>query len=159
MLVAQSCPTLCNPMHCSPPGSSVHETFQARILQWVAMSFSRGSSQHKDWTQVSCTEGRFFTNWAIKSLCIKIILIPVITAIFILNSPATGKKKVTKVIKLKAYKMRLLLAGVEDSDKQDEFAATLWLRIRLWLLHFVEFVHTCQLGHCDHIVLVPIKHR
>ena len=42
MLVAQSCLTLCNPMDCSPPGSSVHEIFQARILEWVAISFSRG---------------------------------------------------------------------------------------------------------------------
>ena len=42
--VAQSCLTLCNPEHCSLPGSSVHGTFQARILEWVAISFSRGSS-------------------------------------------------------------------------------------------------------------------
>ena len=64
VLVAQSCPTLCDPMDCSPPGSSVHEIFQARILEWVAISFSRGSSQPRDWTWVSCTAGRFFTNWA-----------------------------------------------------------------------------------------------
>ena len=44
VLVAQSCPTLCDPMDCNPPGSSVHEIFQARILEWVAISFSRGSS-------------------------------------------------------------------------------------------------------------------
>ena len=41
-LVAQSCPTLCDPMDCNPPGSSVHWIFQARILEWVAISFSRG---------------------------------------------------------------------------------------------------------------------
>ena len=64
VLVAQSCPTLCDPMDCSPPGSSVHEIFQARILEWVAISFSRGSSQPRDWTRVSCTAGRFFTDWA-----------------------------------------------------------------------------------------------
>ena len=40
--VAQSCPTLCNPMDCSPPGSSIHGIFQARVLEWVAISFSRG---------------------------------------------------------------------------------------------------------------------
>ena len=44
MLVSQSCPTLCNPMDCSPPGSSVHGILQARILEWVAIPFSRGSS-------------------------------------------------------------------------------------------------------------------
>ena len=53
-LVAKSCPTLCDPMDCSPPGSSVHGILQARILEWVAISFSRGSSWSKDWTHVSC---------------------------------------------------------------------------------------------------------
>ena len=42
--VTQSCPALCDPMDCSPPGSSIHGIFQARILEWVAVSFSRGSS-------------------------------------------------------------------------------------------------------------------
>ena len=42
--VAQSCPTLCNPVDCSPPGSSIHGILQARILEWVAISFSRGSN-------------------------------------------------------------------------------------------------------------------
>ena len=64
MLVTQSYLTLCDPMDCSPPGSSVHEFFQARILEWVAISFSRGSSQTRDRTWVSCTAGRFFTHWA-----------------------------------------------------------------------------------------------
>ena len=53
--VAQSCPTLCDPMDCSLPGSSVHWICQARVLQWVAISFSRRSFQPRDWTQVSCT--------------------------------------------------------------------------------------------------------
>ena len=57
----QSCPTLCNTMACSPPGSSVYGIFQATILEWVAVSFSRGSSQPRDQTQVSCVAGRFFT--------------------------------------------------------------------------------------------------
>ena len=52
-LVAQSCPTLCDPMDCSQPGSSVPGILQARILEWVAMLSSRGSSQHRDRTQVS----------------------------------------------------------------------------------------------------------
>ena len=64
MLVAQSCLTLCDPMDCSPPGFSVCGIFQARMLEWVAISFSRGSSWPKDRTQVSCTAGRFFTDWA-----------------------------------------------------------------------------------------------
>ena len=64
--VTQSCLTLCNPMDCSPPGSSVHGILQAKVLEWVAILFSRGSSQPGDWTQVSCTVGRFFTIWATK---------------------------------------------------------------------------------------------
>ena len=51
---AQSCPTLCEPKDCSLPGSSVHGILQARILEWVAISFSRGSSHLRNWTQVSC---------------------------------------------------------------------------------------------------------
>ena len=63
--VAQSCPTLCDPMDCSLPGSLVHGIFQARILEWAAISFSRGSSQPRDWTRVSRIAGRRFTVWAI----------------------------------------------------------------------------------------------
>ena len=59
--VAQSCPTLCDPMDCSLPGFSVHGIFQARVLEWVAISFSRGYSWPRDWTQVSCIAGRRFT--------------------------------------------------------------------------------------------------
>ena len=56
--------TLCDPMDCSRPGSSVHGILQARILEWVVMPSSRESSQPREWTQVSCTAGRFFTSWA-----------------------------------------------------------------------------------------------
>ena len=61
---AQLCPTLCNPMDCSPPGSFVHGILQARILEWVAISCSRGSSPLRDRTRVSCIVGRRFTIWA-----------------------------------------------------------------------------------------------
>ena len=62
VLVTQSYLTICNPMDCSPPGSSVHGMFQARIMGWVAISYSRGSSQPRDQTQLSCIAGRFFTS-------------------------------------------------------------------------------------------------
>ena len=62
--VAQSCPTLCDPVDCSPPGSSVHGILQARILGWVAISFSRGSSQPRDRTWLSCIAGRRSILWA-----------------------------------------------------------------------------------------------
>ena len=63
--LTQLCPTLCNPLDCSPPGSSVHGILQARILEWVAISFSRGSSRRREWIQVSCIAGRCFNLWAI----------------------------------------------------------------------------------------------
>ena len=63
MLVAQSCLTVCDPMNCSPPGTSVYGILQARIPEWVAMSFSKGSSQPSDQTWISCIAGGFFTIW------------------------------------------------------------------------------------------------
>ena len=66
VLATQSCLTLYNPMDRSPPGSSVHGILQARILEWVAIPFSRGSFQPRDQTKVSHIAGRFFTVWAIR---------------------------------------------------------------------------------------------
>ena len=64
-------------MDCNPPGSSVIGIFQARILEWVAISFSRVSSRPRDWTRVSCTAGRFFTDWATReaqSVCLSMLM-------------------------------------------------------------------------------------
>ena len=66
VLAPQSCLTLCNPMDCSPPASPVHRILQARRLEWVAISFSGGSSQPRDQTQVLHIMGRFFTFWTTK---------------------------------------------------------------------------------------------
>ena len=62
--VTESCPTLCHPMDCSPPGSSAHGILQARILEWAAVSFSRRFPRPRDRTRVSCTVVRRFTVWA-----------------------------------------------------------------------------------------------
>ena len=110
-LLTQLCSTLCSPMNCSPPGSSVHGdslgkntgvgchallqgifpsqrsnpgllhcrwilyhlSYQGspRILDWVACPFSRGSSQPRNWTRVSCTAGRFFTSWDTREMMFK----------------------------------------------------------------------------------------
>ena len=64
VLVTQFCLTLGDPMDCSPPGSSVRGISQARILEWGAIPFFRGSSQSRDWTRVSCILGGFFSVWA-----------------------------------------------------------------------------------------------
>ena len=72
--VTQSCPTLCDPMDCSPPGSSVHGILQLRILEWVTTPFSRASSQPWNRTWVSCIAGRFFTIWAAREALL--VLLP-----------------------------------------------------------------------------------
>ena len=69
-LVTKSCPTLCNPMGCSPPGFSLHGIAQARTPEWVSISFSRGSSRPSDQTSVSCIGRRILHRW-VKCLCIR----------------------------------------------------------------------------------------
>ena len=85
VLVTQFCPTVWDPTDCSPPGSSVHGILQERILEWIAVPFSRGSSWPRDRTQVSCIAGKFFTIWATgkihllfiyKDICCFLILFP-----------------------------------------------------------------------------------
>ena len=74
-LVAQSCPTFCYSMDCSPLGISVHGILQAVMLEWVAILFSRGFSRPRDWTWVFCVAGRFFTIGATREVqCKKLTL-------------------------------------------------------------------------------------
>ena len=75
MSVAQSRVTLCNPVDYRPPSPSVHGISQARILEWVAISFTRGSSWPRNWTQVSCIAGRFITIWATREYLLAIIIL------------------------------------------------------------------------------------
>ena len=72
-LVVQSCRTLCDPMDCSPPGFSVYQISQANLLEWVAISFSRGSITPRDWTWVFCIACRFFTGWSTRETLLYII--------------------------------------------------------------------------------------
>ena len=67
---AQLCPTLCNSVDYGLPDSFVHGIFQVRILEWVAIPFSRGSSRPRDGTWISCTAGRFFTIWITRAQCL-----------------------------------------------------------------------------------------
>ena len=68
VLVAQSCLIICNPIDCRLPGSSVPGIFQAKIVEWVAIPFSRGSSRPRDWTWVSRIAGRSFTVWVTRRI-------------------------------------------------------------------------------------------
>ena len=83
--VAQSCPTLCNHMDCSLPGSSAHGILQARILQWVAIPFSRESSQPRDRTQVSHIAGGFFTLWATREAMFSIHIDTILFNIYMVS--------------------------------------------------------------------------
>ena len=66
-MLAPSCPTFCDPMNCSPSGSSVHKISQARLLEWVVISLSRGSSWPSDQTRVSCIGRHVLYCWATRS--------------------------------------------------------------------------------------------
>ena len=74
VLVAQSGPTFCDPMDYSPPGFCVHGILQERILGWIAIPFSRGSSPPRSGTQISCIADRFFTVRAIREAPTKLIM-------------------------------------------------------------------------------------
>ena len=83
--VTQSCQTLCDPIDCSLPGSSVHGIFQARILDWVAIFFSRGSSWPRDLAQISLIiAGRLSTAWATRGsymcvcVCVRVCVLPIL---------------------------------------------------------------------------------
>ena len=87
-VISLSCLTLCDPLDCSPPGSSVYGILQARILEWIAMPFSRGASWPRDWTWVAHIADRFFTVWA------------------------TGEAPSNELLFLKSLSQGLLLGGV-----------------------------------------------
>ena len=80
-LVAQSCLIRCDPMDYSPPSSSVRGILQARILECVAISSSKGSSQPRDQTQVSSIAGGLFTIWVIREVRPQEVMEPLITGI------------------------------------------------------------------------------
>ena len=92
MWVTQSCLTLYNPMDHSLPGSSIHGILQVRVLEWVAISFSRGSSQPRDWTQISHIAGRLFTIRATREALL-ILYFPLIKGI--LPPGKLRKKKIS----------------------------------------------------------------
>ena len=106
--VAQLCLTLCDPMNCSPPDFSVHGILQARILEWIAIPFTRRSSRPRDWTRVSCTAGRFFTIWTTKEALWKLrnLLWELKGDIAVQNPPSSFLESLDKLI----IKLLLLLS-------------------------------------------------
>ena len=133
---AQSCLTLCNPMDCSPLGSSLHGILQARILEWVAIPFSRGSSQPRDLTCVSRITGRFFTVWATHSVT------PVMASWLALANGMRWRyyplpKGFTKVRLVKAMVFPVVVYGCESwtvkkAEPRRIDAFELWCWRRFW---------------------------
>ena len=99
--VTQLCLTLCHPMDGSLPGSAVHGIFQARILEWAAISFSRGSSQPRDRTQGCCIADRCFTIWALgkprvqwnvsQIIYLLLLIVETMSSVFTLGSDAEDR--------------------------------------------------------------------
>ena len=77
--VTQSCLTLCELRDCSLPGSSVHGILQTKTLEWVAIPFSRGSSQPRDWTQFLCISDWFITVWATREAQVRYFMLNVLS--------------------------------------------------------------------------------
>ena len=111
-MFTQSCPTLCGPMNCSPPGSSVHGIFLARILEWIAISFSRGSSWPRDQTQVSHIAGRFFTVWVINKKTVQKNLLR--TWVSRLKGPSNAQKKGWK----ESHPVRHIIMKFQDTGSK-----------------------------------------
>ena len=132
--IAQLCPTLCDPMDCNLPGSSVHGILQARILEWVAISFSKGSSQPRDWTWVSCLVGRRFNLWATREVphASKVMLK------ILQTSTWTGNFQMFKLDFAKAEELEIKLPKSVGSSKKQESSRKhilllYWLHQSLWL--------------------------
>ena len=114
-----SCVRLCNPVDCSPPGSSIHGILQARILEWVAISSSRGSSQPRDPTQVSRNAGRCFNLWATREVSAACILK--------LEWYREGIMRQTKYSKSLPHILRMISS-----------LTLLWPSIPAWILQFAQ---------------------
>ena len=114
-LVAQSCPTLCNLMDCGPPDSSVHVIFQAKVLEWIAISFSRGSSPARDQTQVSCIASRVFTVWLGQTLAIRKNPQSIKPSVYF-KSPDFHSDKTFGITHFSTFMLQLRNRGSEERD-------------------------------------------
>ena len=145
---AQSCLTLCDPMDCSPPGSFVHQISQARILEWVSISSSRGSSRPRDRTCISCMVGGFFTTEPPGKSAVKQVLAPLDGLILYLlllhpNAVKYTSHWLSLTRKPPSYPPALLLSTfnswmVSDHLLSLQNSSQLWL----WLLPTIGLVPT-----------------
>ena len=158
MLVAQSGPTLWDLMDCRPPGSSVHGIFHARILEWFAISFSRGSSQPRDQTWVSCTAGRFSTDGATREAPLSVIKIHLFVRLAL--QPCNGALQLYPVF---YGNWRIWFVGTRSRQKNGFYSRYLNYFISLMKSTLVNWntslaralwpVHSYLLIHCEFWVL------
>ena len=134
---AQPCLILWDPMDCSPPGSSAHGISQARILEWVAIPFSRGYSWLRDQTQASHIAGWFFTVWARVSGDLYCHL--TVYTIWMVYTV----KWLTAVAVKRDHLVKAALAGFPLYHYSFPFLAALFVR------KSVFSAHTCSVGHCS----------
>ena len=117
--ITQLCSALCNPMDCSPPGFFVHGISQARILKWVAISFSRRSSWLRDGTQVSGIAGRFFIIWATRESFFCLLNRYLYHLHFILDAvPTAGDERLSITGQVPALIIFKVLCGRQVKNKQ-----------------------------------------
>ena len=129
VLVTQSCLTLCDPTDCSLPASSVHGIFQARTLEWIAISFSRGSSPPRDWTQVFHIAGRLFTIWTTRK---KQKWREVTNPSLFLKSPGIGRLTHSRFVwLLKFFPTASLLLFVALLQEQLQSFLALHIRVKI----------------------------
>ena len=143
VLVTQSCPTLFDSMDCNPPGSSVHGILQARILEWVAISFSRGSSWHRDWTRTFCIscigrwnlyncatwEALYDTHYPLKYYTVTCLMFPTLHR-FGADLFTRTHRSVSRTADAHTY---LLSKWIHSLSASLGFCLdTAWLRIRSW---------------------------
>ena len=151
--VSHSIVSDCDPMDCSPSGSSVHEILQARILEWVANPFSRGSFRPRDWTQVARNTGRFFTVWATREAqkvleldnyfktAILSMHMSIRENLIMINKKINFLRHVIKTIRNKQKKWYHLPMCGEKPTGYNWDIYTSWHQLRRPFLHLI---HSCQ---------------
>ena len=141
VLVAQSCPALLKSIDCSPPGFSLHGILQSRILEWVAMPFSRGSSWFRDWIQVSHIAGRFFYSLSYPGSPSSFLNFLVLCLIFsfLLTGPQSSisqEKKLDSPIYSSLLSANQLFSSSVDSDTISLFTVLgVWALVSFSLSH------------------------
>ena len=129
MLVLQSCLTLCYPMDCNPLESSVYGILQARILEWVGTPFSRGSSQLRNWTRVSCIADRFFTIWTTREAPLLLSRPSNCFHLMKVMCPPQEKAVINRCIK---YKTQFSLWNVSVQFSSVQSLCCVWLFVTSW---------------------------